>query len=84
MDQRAKEVLDRFHFIEPPPRGRFHCNQSDNVLQLQIDIFCNDMLSGLLQWVNDVQEISEVNERINNILKIYPYNQDIKGIIHFG
>ena len=38
-DQRAREMLRRFHFIEPPPKGgRIHLNQFNDVLMLQADI----------------------------------------------
>jgi hypothetical protein len=78
----AREVLDRFHFISPPPSGQIHCNQSNNILQLQVDIFCNDILSGLREWLQDIQKVSEVKQRIGNILKVYPHNQ-IPGM-HLG
>jgi hypothetical protein len=79
-EQRAREVLDRFHFIEPPPLGsRIHCNQINNVLQLQVDIFCNDILDGLRKWVQDVQDVPEVRKCIGSVLKVYPFNQ-IPGI----
>ena len=78
-EQLAREALDRFHFIEPPPSGLIHCNQINNVLQLQVDIFCNDVLSGLRKWLQDIQNVPNVEQRIGNILKVYPYNQ-IPGI----
>jgi len=74
-EQRAREALDRFHFIEPPPGGQIHCNQINNVLQLQVDIFCNDILEGLRKWVQDVQNVPDVMKRIGSILKVYPFNR---------
>ena len=79
-EQRAREALDRFHFIEPPLSGHIHCNQINNVLQLQVDIFCNDVLSGLREWFQNVQAIPDVGKRIGDLLKIYPFNQ-IPGMI---
>jgi hypothetical protein len=75
MEQHARKALDRFHFIEPPPSGKIHCNQIGNTLQLQVDIFCNDVLSGLREWLEDIQNVPDVNQRIGNILKVYPCNQ---------
>ncbi len=74
-EQRAREALDRFHFIEPPPSGQIHCNQINNVLQLQVDIFCNDVLSGLREWFQKIQNAPDVGKRIAGILKVYPFNQ---------
>jgi hypothetical protein len=73
--QRARDVLDRFHFIEPPPKAKRHCNQINNILQLQVDVFCTDVLEGLTQWRKDIQEISCIAQRIKNILQVYPHNQ---------
>ena len=74
-EQRAREALDRFHFIEPPPNARRHCNQINNVLQLQVDVFCKEVLEGLAQWRKDVQGSKHIEQRINNILVVYPHNQ---------
>jgi len=74
-EQRAREALDRFHFIEPPPSGQIHCNQVNNVLQLQVDIFCNDVLSGLREWFQHFQNVPDVGKRIGGLLKVYPFNQ---------
>jgi hypothetical protein len=74
-EQHARETLDRFHFVEPPPSGQKHCNQIKNVLQLQVDIFCNDILSGLREWCQHAQNFPEVKNRIDNILKVYPYSE---------
>lgn len=72
IDQRARQAIDRFYFIEPHPHGMIHCNQFNNVLLLQVDIFCNDILSGLRKWIQDNQGNPDIGTRIGNILKIYP------------
>ena len=76
IEQKARETLERFHFIEPPPNIQIHCNKSNNnVLQLQVDIFCKDVLEGLQNWRQDAQDSDEIKQRIDSILKVYPYNQ---------
>jgi len=72
VEQRARDALDRFHFIEPPPGGMIHCNQVNNILQLQVDIFCSDILGGLAQWQKDMAGNAEAQERVSYILKVYP------------
>jgi hypothetical protein len=79
-DQSAREALDRFHFSEPPHEGSVHCNQINNVLQLQVDTFCDDMLSGLREWFKNVKEDMVIMTRIRNMLKVYPYNPYMEGI----
>ena len=71
-EQNARETLERFHFIEPPPNnGRVHCNQRDQVLQLQVDIFCSDIISGVKKWLAGKSENKDIKERLNHLIKIY-------------
>jgi hypothetical protein len=72
--QRARDALERFHFTEPSSRI-VHLNQINQILQLQVDIFCSDMLSGLQRWLQDTKNDSNVNNGINSILKVYPHMQ---------
>lgn len=42
--QRARETLDRFQFVAVPPGSTIHCYMvNNNLLQLQIDVFCEDV-----------------------------------------
>lgn len=75
VDQRARDALDRFHFIEPPPNRQIHLNQINNILQLQVDVFCKDVLEGLAQWRKDIQGTLDIEQRISNVLQVYPYKQ---------
>jgi hypothetical protein len=75
IEQRAREALDRFHFIEPPQSGRIHCNQFNNVLQLQVDIFCQDIINAVHAWLEDTKENKDIQQRLNSVLKVYPSNQ---------
>ena len=53
-NQRIQEVLEAFDFISPPPdNNTVHKNSVGNKLQLQVDIFCNDIISGIWQWLHD-------------------------------
>ncbi len=73
-EQNAREALDKFHFIEPPKSGSVHCNQSNQTLQLQVDIFCRDILSGAEQWLDDNKDNNEIKNRIDNLITIYASN----------
>lgn len=70
--QRAKDILSRFHFVYPRQGLVIHCNQSNDALQLQVDIFCKDVCEGVVTWLNDVKEDKKINERLENVLNIYP------------
>lgn len=54
--QRAREVLERLIFVFPPKKGKVHLNQSDNTLQLQVDIFCKDISSSTKNWYYSLDE----------------------------
>jgi hypothetical protein len=70
--QKAQSVLSRFHFVFPPQGGMIHWNQFNNVLQLQVDIFCKDLCEGVKVWLDDVGNDETIKSRMENILKIYP------------
>lgn len=76
-EQRAREVMERIHFIEPPESGVIHCNRINNVLQLQVDFFCRDIVCGLKQWQIDIEDNSDIQDRMDRSLKIYKPNDHI-------
>lgn len=70
--QRAREALDRFHVITPPPNGNaIHCNQINNALQLQVDIFAADIANAADRWADSVRENVEIQERMRLLLVIH-------------
>jgi len=78
-EQRAREALERFHFVEPAPNRYIHCNQRNQVLQLQVDVFCRHILEGFSSWIGEASNCMEIRERMREILRIYPPTQ-IPGI----
>jgi hypothetical protein len=48
-----------------------HCNQLNNILQLQVDIFCNDISQGVTQWVVDTQNNPAITVRMAALITIY-------------
>jgi Ca2+-binding EF-hand superfamily protein len=53
-----------------------HCNKSNDKLQLQVDIFCTDIINGARQWLSEINEDDQRHERIQNLLKIYLPDSD--------
>ena len=70
--QPVQEVLKGFHFTEPPRSGRYHLQKFGNVLQLQIDIFCLDVIDGVRAWCEDIEGNQDVVQRAGKLLKVYP------------
>ena len=52
-EQRARQVIENFNFVVPPQGWVVHMNQTNNALQLQVDIFCRDICSSVHQWLAD-------------------------------
>lgn len=71
-EQRARNALDSFHFISPSPGMIVHMNQSNEVLQLQVDLFCNDICSAVKQWSSEVVAGNEeIESRMQNLLEVH-------------
>lgn len=74
--QRAREVVEKFQFIVAPPGMKIHCNMIGAKLQLQVDIFCNDVKNGINRWINDIENDSDKQSAISNLLTIQLPNPD--------
>lgn len=70
--QRAREALDRIHFMEPPRGFRIHMNGgATTTLQVQVDIFCEDVCVGADQWWADHAASQAVKVQMPALLRIY-------------
>lgn len=48
------ELDKRIHFIVPPPNNnQVHMNSLNGVLQMQIDIFCTDVVTSVEKWTKN-------------------------------
>lgn len=71
--QKISKTLESVHFTEPSDKGgRLHRTQYKNVLQLQVDVFCNDFISATHQWLSDVQGDAGIQARMQSLSKIHP------------
>jgi len=60
LKQRARQVLDRFQFVVAQEGWVVHCNQSDQLLQLQVDIFCREVSEAASKFVKDANNSPRV------------------------
>ena len=74
-DQKAQQVIESFQFVVPPSGWTVHKNQANNKLQLQVDIFCRDVVEGVTQFLSDMSTNKKALSRIKQGLLI----QDING-----
>ncbi len=78
-DQKIRRVLDSFHFTKPVQGLCVHKNQINDTLQLQVDVFCNDIANAVDEWRESVRGNTEIEERIRRLLIVNtPYQ--IPGI----
>jgi hypothetical protein len=68
----AKLTPQRIHFISPPP-NKIHLNFLNNILQMQIDIFCRDMVDAVEVWMKNVSGNPTIIDAIKELMVIYPY-----------
>ena len=86
MSEHPKAQNKQVVFITPPPDGRmiFHSNFIESadgsfVLQLQIDIFCEQVCTGVLNWKKDVASDSSIQPRIDELLSFQDSTQPFKS-----
>lgn len=55
-EQRSQKVLSSFRFVAPSPKTSVHCNHVNDVLQLQVDTFCEDVCQAAEVWADALPE----------------------------
>lgn len=74
--QRAREAVDSFLFIVAPIGMTIHCNMLNAKLQLQVNIFCTDIMNGVNSWLNDIENDIHKQTAISRFLIIQLPNSD--------
>jgi hypothetical protein len=74
--QKAGNILDSFQFVVPPSGWTVHQNQINNTLQLQVDIFCQDIIAGVKAFLVEITDNIEAQSRMNQALII----RNIQGV----
>lgn len=73
--EHTRKLLLGFRFVHPDPNGRLHlhCNRFNNVLQLQVDLFCKDICAGVERWERKkLSKDPEIQDRAKKMLVILP------------
>lgn len=78
--QNARKVLDAFHFIVPPGKGKtVHKNLIGNTLQVQVDKFCLEVADAVDAWSRSVEDDETIKDRKSSLLIIH---DSVPGIIY--
>lgn len=70
-NQPCRKVLDRFHFTINSAQNYIHCNQVNNVLQLDVKIFCEQICQGVEQWLKNMAGNKDVQTQLASLAVIY-------------
>ncbi|HBC3548905.1 TPA: hypothetical protein KD045_003274 [Vibrio parahaemolyticus] len=76
-EQRAQKALSDFHFITPLPGCLIYRNQVNSKLQLQVDVFCNEIADAVDKWYELVKDDEKVLTRMQSTLVIHDSSQGI-------
>nr|WP_313091612.1 hypothetical protein [Moraxella sp. CTOTU48268] len=69
--QRAREILEKFKFVQPTTSGIFiHRNTKHTTLQLQVSEFGAEVLNAVETWLSDISDDTEKMNKTENFLKI--------------
>lgn len=68
--QRARKALDNFKFVTTTHGNIVHKNKFGNTLQLQVDVFGDEILEALVEWMNDVYDDPEKQKKIEAMCNI--------------
>lgn len=71
--QRARDILSDYIFIVPKNGNIYHNNLSDDVLQLQIDCFANDIIKGIKEWLGVIERDQLKKQKLQSFLKFFTY-----------
>jgi hypothetical protein len=70
--QHEKSQYGRIIFVEPNPMGVFHNNVLEGALNIDVRIFCRDLINSARQWLIDVKDDDIFMRNHENSFKRYP------------
>ncbi|HEF0124995.1 TPA: hypothetical protein R8G81_004138 [Citrobacter youngae] len=83
VDPENKKRMMKFNFTPPPGLGRLvHLNHYNGKLQLQIDVFCRDMIAAVNRWYEEVKEDPVIINRMDGLISIS--SASFGSFIHFS
>ncbi|MDI7502387.1 hypothetical protein [Cronobacter dublinensis] len=67
----VRDDNEKFALTPPVPGYRFHLNSFNGVIQLQVDIFCEDVCLAVEEWAREVENNNEIQNRILELITIH-------------
>ena len=85
--QHIKSKYSRILFIEPAATTNiFHCNILNDALNIDVRIFCNDIIEGVEKWLKEVEETELYRKNYSKFMRRYPHGLEpyINGVPVIG
>ena len=71
--QHPKSGYSRVLFVEPESTSNIsHCNILNDALNIDVTIFCRDMVSAARQWLNVVENTGKFKTNMQKFIQRYP------------
>ncbi len=72
--QHPKNTYDRVIFIEPSKTtNTFHNNVINNALNIDLKIFCNDIVEGVEKWLKKNEDADLYQQNYDKFMRRYPH-----------
>jgi hypothetical protein len=70
-NQRKREILEKFEFVQPRKGMIFHNNlKNGRILQLQVSELANEVMLGVMNWLNDIKNDEIKMSKVNDLVCI--------------
>lgn len=71
--QHSDARYSRILFVEPTASSNiYHCNIINDALNIDVRVFCRDIITGALQWLDEVEETELFQENYSRFMRRYP------------
>lgn len=79
INQKARKHLSNFIFLKPDKytNNFIHQNMINDVLQLQVDEFCEEIIESTEKWLEQHKDNSDINDKAKNLIDIHEFNNFI-------
>ena len=77
-EQAVRKALESFVFLVVPPPSRVHMNRTNTRLQLQVDLFCEEICRAAEKWLDSVAADQGIKARIARLPRIEVWNPGMR------
>ncbi|NVM77885.1 hypothetical protein FHW83_003708 [Duganella sp. SG902] len=64
------EKITKFQFVGSESGAVIHCNRAQSMLQLDVHIFCTDIIAGVRKWLKSIEGSKEKTDEVDSLFTI--------------